>query len=44
MLIEGINILNGTIDGAVEDTKELHNVLNETMEGIKVLGNHISKY
>ena len=43
-MINGINGLNGTIKSAVEDTKELHNVLNGTMEDIKVLGNHISKY
>ena len=43
-MINGINGLNGTIKSAVEDSKEFHNVLNETLEDIKVLGNHISKY
>ena len=44
LLINGINGLNGTLKSAIEDTKEIHNVLNDTMEEIKVLGNHISKY
>ena len=44
LLINGMNGLNGTIKSAVEDTKEFHNVLNETLEDIKALGNHISKY
>ena len=43
-MIEGINGLNGTLESSVQDTKELHNVLNDTMEDIKVLGNRISKY
>ena len=43
-MIEGINGLNGTLESSVQDTKELHNVLNDTMEDIKVLGNLISKY
>ena len=44
LLIEGINGLNGTLESAVQDTKELHNVLNGTMKDIKFLGIHISKY
>ena len=43
LLIEGINGLNGTLESAVQDTKELHNALNDTMKDIKVFGNHISK-
>ena len=44
LLIENINGLNGTLESAVQDTKELHNVLNDTVADIKVLGNRISKY
>ena len=43
LLIEGIDGLNGTIESAVEDTKELHNALNDTMEQVKILGSRISK-
>ena len=44
LLIGGINGLNGTLESAVQDTKELHNVLNDTMKDIKFLGIRISKY
>ena len=44
MLIEGINGLNGTLESAVQDNKDLHNILNDTMEDVKVLDNRISKY
>ena len=43
-MIEDINGLNGNLESAVQDTKEFQNVLNDTMEDIKVLGNRISKY
>ena len=43
-MIEGINGLNGTIEGAVEGTKELNNVLNDTMEHVNILGEHLSKF
>ena len=43
LLFEGIDGLNGTIESAVEDTKELHNALNDTMEHVKILGSRISK-
>ena len=44
LLIENINGLNGTLESAVQDNKALHNVLNDTMEDVKVLDNRISKY
>ena len=44
LLIDDINGLNGTLESAVQDNKALHNVLNDTMEDVKVLDNRISKY
>ena len=43
LLIEGINELTGTLESAIEDTKELRNVLNDTMEHVNILGAGISK-
>ena len=44
LLIDDINGLNGTLESAIQDNKALHNVLNDTMEDVKVLDNRISKY
>ena len=44
LLIDDISGLNGTLESAVQDNKDLHNVLNDTMDDVKVLDNRISKY
>jgi len=42
LLIDDINGLNDTLESAVQDNKDLHNVLNDTMDDVKVLDNRIS--